>query len=208
MRIMKNSGQLSLYLAGGSHTRTPPPIDQGPINEFYFALLPDAAIATRSHELAGNFRRQYRFSTKPRRADLFHVTLCAIGSFRCLPEDVAFAAMEAASRVRKPPFPVVFDRTVSFGNGGNRPLVLWNKDGNAELKALHHELADAMRLTGIAPTKERSVEPHMTLLYQGHLVPDTPLEEPVSWTARDFVLIHSLQGEAKHKHLCYWLLHD
>jgi 2'-5' RNA ligase len=205
---MKNNGQLSLYLAGGAHTRTPPPIDQEPINKFYFALLPDAAIAARSHELAGHLRRQHRFSTKPRRADLFHVTLYPIGSFHCLPEEVAFAAMEAASRVRKPPFSVVFDRAVSFGNGDNRPLVLWSKDGNAELKALHQELADAMRLTGIAPAKESSVEPHMTLLYQGHLVPDIMLEEPVSWTARDFVLINSLQGEARHDHLCYWTLHD
>ncbi|OED00137.1 2'-5' RNA ligase family protein [Rhizobium sp. YK2] len=205
---MKNNGQLSLYLAGGSHMRAPAPIDQGPVNEFYFALLPDAAIAARSHELAGHLRRQHRFSTKPRRPDLFHVTLYPIGSFRYLPEEVAFAAMEAASRVRKSRFPVVFDRAVSFGNGDNRPLVLWNKDGNAELKALYQELADAMRLTGIVLTKEKSVEPHMTLLYQGHLVPDIMLDEPVSWTARDFVLINSLQGEAKHEHLCYWTLHD
>ncbi len=188
--------------------RAPAPIDQGPVNEFYFAILPDVAIAARSHELAGHLRRQHRFSTKPRRPDLFHVTLYPIGSFRRLPEEVAFAAMEAASRVRKSRFPVVFDRAVSFGNGDNRPLVLWNKHGNAELKALHQELADAMRLTGIMPTKEKPVEPHMTLLYQGHLVPDIMLAEPVSWTARDFVLINSLQGEAKHEHLCYWTLHD
>lgn len=103
---------------------------------------------------------------------------------------------------------MVFDRAVGFGNGDNRPLVLWNKDGNAELKAIYQELVDAMRLTGITPAKEKPVEPHMTLLYHGQLVPDIMLEEPVSWTAKDFVLINSLQGQSIHQHLCYWTLRD
>lgn len=204
---MRNSGQLSLNLGGGSRKKTSE-IDPAPINELYFAILPDPEVAAQSHELAGGFRRQYSFSTKLRRADLFHVTLYSIGSYRCLPEEAAFAAMQAASTIRKPSFPVVFDRVVSFGNGDNRPLVLWSKDGNAELKALHRELDDAIRLTGITPNSEKPIEPHMTLLYRGHLIPEVLLEEPVTWTARDFVLINSLQGEARHEHLCYWLLHD
>jgi len=204
---MRNSGQLSLNLGGRSRKRTSE-IDPAPISELYFAILPDAGIAAQSRELAGDFRRQYSFSTKLRRADLFHVTLYRIGSFRCLPEEAAFAAMEAASTIRKSSFQIVFDRAVSFGNGDNRPLVLWSKDGNAELKALHRELDVAIRLTGIAADGEKPIEPHMTLLYQGHLIPEVMLEEPVTWTAKDFVLINSLQGEAKHEHLCYWLLQD
>jgi len=205
---MKNKDQLSLYLSGGSSSRTLPPIDQRPISELYFAILPDPEIAAKSHKLAGNFHRRYRFFAKPRKANLLHVTLYTIGSFRYLPEETVFAAMEAASRVRKPSCSVVFDRAVSFGNGDNRPLVLWNENGNTELKAIYQELVDAMRLTGIAPIKEKPVEPHMTLLYQGHPVPDIVLEEPVSWTAKDFVLINSLQGESIHEHLCYWTLRD
>ncbi|MBN8949748.1 MULTISPECIES: 2'-5' RNA ligase family protein [unclassified Rhizobium] len=204
----QHNGQLSLYLNGGPRSRILPPADHGPFSELYFAVLPDEESAARSHELAGNFHRQYRSFAKPRRADLLHVTLYAIGSFRNLPEETAFAAMEAASRVRKPSCPVVFDEVVSFGNGDNRPLVLWNRNGNAELKAIYRELVDAMRLTGIAPPKERPVEPHMTLLYRGQSVPDIRLEKPVSWTARDFVLINSLQGEATHEHLGYWILRD
>lgn len=205
---MKNNRQLSLYLSGGSYNRTPQPVDQEPVSELYFAVLPDAESAARSHKLAGNFHRQYRFFARPRRADLLHVTLYTIGSFRCLPEETVFAAMEAASRVRKPSCPVVFDQAVSFGGGDNRPLVLWNRNGNPELKAIHQELVDAMRLTGIAPEKEKPVEPHMTLLYRGQIVPDIVLEEPVSWTAKDFVLINSLQGQSTHQHLCYWTLRD
>ncbi len=208
--IMKNNRQLSLNLGDGGRRQTSLPSEQEPANGLYFAILPDQETAARSFELAGTFRRQYGFSTKPRRKDLFHITLyrMQIDPMRELPEDVAFAAMEAASTIRKRSFPVLFDRVVSFGNRDNRPLVLWNKDGNAELKALHRELDEAIELTGFKRGREKPVEPHMTLLYQGHLIPDILLEEPVSWTARDFVLINSLYGKATHDHLCYWPLHD
>lgn len=116
--------------------------------------------------------------------------------------------MEAASRVSKRCCPVTFDRAVSFGNGDNRPLVLWKSNGNAELKAIYEELAGSMRLTGIMPAKQKPIEPHMTLLYRGRVVPDIMLEEPVIWTAKDFVLINSLQGQSIHEHLCYWTLRD
>ena len=125
-----------------------------------------------------------------------------------MPEETVFAAMEAASRVRKRRCSVTFDRAVSFGKGDNRPLVLWNENGNAELKAIYEELADSMQLTGITPAKEKQVEPHMTLLYRGRVVPDIMLEEPVIWTPKDFVLINSLQGQSTHEYLCYWTLHD
>lgn len=204
---MKSNGQLSLNLGGEARKRISD-IGPAPASELYFAILPDPPIATYTRELAGNFRRQYRFSTKPRRADLFHVTLYKIGSYHCLPEEAAFAAMHAASTVSKLCFQITFDRAVSFGNNDNRPLVLWNKDGNNELKALHRELDHAMRLTGIGGYSGKPIEPHMTLLYQGHLIPEIMLSEPVTWTVRDFVLINSLQGEATHEHLCYWPLYD
>lgn len=204
---MRNSGQLSLNLGGRAGKRTSK-IGPTSASELYFAILPDPGIATHSRKLAANFRRKYRFSTKPRRADLFHVTLYKIGSYHCPPEEAAFAAMQAASTVSKLSFQITFDRAVSFGNKDNRPLVLWSKDGNDELKALHRELDDAMRLTGIAGYNGKPIEPHMTLLYQGHLIPEVMLDEPITWTVRDFVLINSLQGEAKHEHLCYWPLRD
>ena len=203
---MKNKDQLSLYLSGGSSSRTLPPIDQRPISELYFAILPDPEIAAKSHKLAGNFHRRYRFFAKPRKANLLHVTLYTIGSFRYLPEETVFAAMEAASRVRKPSCSVVFDRAVSFGNGDNRPLVLWNENGNTELKAIYQELVDAMRLTGIAPIKEKPVEPHMTLLYDYRSVPETILSEPIVWTAKSFVLVNSLVGEGRHVDIEEWPL--
>lgn len=203
---MKNNGQLSLNLGQPESRRsgTAP----AHVDALYFAILPDPEIAARSLQLAGDFRRQYGFGAKPRRADLSHISLYEVGSFHGLPEEAAFAAMQAASTVRMRSFQAVFDRAVSFGGGDNRPLVLWNKDGNAEMRALYRELDDAMQLTGFARHKGRPFEPHMTLLYRGHLIPEVMLETPIMWTVRDFVLINSLQGLSRHDHLCYWRLSD
>jgi 2'-5' RNA ligase len=63
-----------------------------------------------------------------------------------------------------------------------------------------------MQLTGFANDNGKKFEPHMTLLYQGHVIPEVMLDKPVTWTVRDFALVHSLQGESKHEQLCYWLL--
>ncbi|CAN7534748.1 2'-5' RNA ligase family protein [Rhizobium rhizogenes] len=203
---MKNSGQLSFNLGRPRNGQS----ETGPahVEALYFAVLPDPGTAALSFELASDLRTQYGFSAKPRRPDLSHISLYRIGSYRGLPEEAAFAAMQAASTVRKRSFQVEFDRAVSFGGGDNRPLVLWNREGNAELKALHRELDEAMQLTGFANDHGEKFEPHMTLLYQGHLIPEVRLERPVSWTVRDFVLVNSLRGKAKHEHLCYWLLSD
>lgn len=202
---MRNNGQLSLNLGAGSRTRTSK-ADPTHVEALYFAILPDPDIASASLELANELRLQHGFSAKPRRPDLSHISLYPIGSYSGLPEEAAFAAMQAASTVRKPCFQVVFDRAVSFGGGDNRPLVLWSKEGNAELKALHRELDEAMQLTGFANDNGAKFEPHMTLLYRGHLIPEVMLEKPVSWTVRDFMLVNSLQGKGKHEHLCYWPL--
>lgn len=203
---MKNSGQLSFNLGRPRNGQS----ETGPahVEALYFAVLPDPGTAALSFELASDLRTQYGFSAKPRRPDLSHISLYRIGSYRGLPEEAAFAAMQAASTVRRRSFQVEFDRAVSFGGGDNRPLVLWNREGNAELKALHRELDEAMQLTGFANDDGGKFEPHMTLLYQGHLIPEVMLERPVTWTVRDFVLVNSLQGKAKHEHLCYWLLSD
>jgi 2'-5' RNA ligase len=100
---MRNDGQLSLNLGGGSRAgkSAADPVYR---DALYFAVLPDPEIALLSLDLASELRRQYGFSTKPRRSDLSHITLYKIGSFPGLPEEAAFAAMQAASTVRKPSF--------------------------------------------------------------------------------------------------------
>jgi 2'-5' RNA ligase len=43
-------------------------------------------------------------------------------------------------------------------------------------------------------------------MYDRQPIPETDLDEPITWTVRDFVLIHSLVGRSQHKHLARWQL--
>lgn len=46
----------------------------------------------------------------------------------------------------------------------------------------------------------------MTLLYDRKAVPPTSLDQPVSWTAQEFLLIHSLLGKTEHHIIDRWPL--
>ena len=105
----------------------------------------------------------------------------------------------SAETVAMPSFRVCFDRAESFKNGA---LVLRGDDGTIGLDILQQRLSDA--LDG-EPRKARSFTPHVTLLRDGHRVPEQRIE-PIEWTVREVVLVHSLIGRTIHRHLARWTL--
>ena len=64
-------------------------------------------------------------------------------------------------------------------------------------------------LGGIEPQQSRpvasQVTPHVTLLYDDVLVEERAVE-PIRWTVREFVLVHSLLGQTRHVPLARWPL--
>ena len=98
-----------------------------------------------------------------------------------------------------PSFRVAFDRAESFKNGA---LVLRGADGVIGLDVLHQRLSDA--LDG-QPQPARRFTPHLTLLRDRYRVSERPIE-PIEWTVREIVLVHSLLGRTEHRHLARWTL--
>jgi 2'-5' RNA ligase len=47
--------------------------------------------------------------------------------------------------------------------------------------------------------------PHLTLLYDNRYVEGRDVE-PIAWSVREFVLIHSVLGKTRHIHLGRWPL--
>ncbi|WHO73262.1 2'-5' RNA ligase family protein [Rhizobium sp. BT03] len=74
------------------------------------------------------------------------------------------------------------------------------------LMRLHVQLGVGMHNTGLHHNIDRNFTPHMTLLYDRKAVPPTSLDQPVSWTAREFLLIHSLLGKSEHHIIDRWPL--
>ncbi len=77
--------------------------------------------------------------------------------------------------------------------------------GVAALKRFRRDLRLALEGTEAASRRERPYTPHVTLLYDAACVDETTVE-PVRWTAREFVLVHSLIGQGKHVTLGRWPL--
>lgn len=168
----------------------------------FFAVLPDAATASRIHRLAGVLKRAHEFERQPIDRDRLHVSLLSIGGF---PDLVAQLACQAAAKVRMQPFELSFNRTVSFQGGpGNIPFVLVGDDGMKQLKALAQALGAAMARNGLRRLANRDFTPHVTLLYSERRVDEHPIE-PIRWTVNEFVLIYSKRG---HVHLGRWPLQE
>lgn len=177
-------------------------------DRLFFAVYPDAQAAQRIIELANSVRTAHGMRGNPLRADRVHVTLHHLGDHAGLPESLVAAASEVASKMVMPLFDVAFDCVASFpGRARKRPCVLRSGEGqaNAPLLAFQAELGERLRAAGLGRYVERRFTPHATLLYDERILAPEPVE-PIGWTVRELVLVHSLIGRGEHRVLGRWNL--
>ncbi len=170
----------------------------------YLGAVPDLAARVKIDRLSGVLRRAHRFGGKPTQPDRLHVSLLFLGSFPGSPsQELVRIGHQVGAAVRMPRFDVVFDRTVSFrGSPGQRPFVLVGRDDSPPLQSLRQQMVETLRRTGLKGWARKAFTPHVTLWYGEREVDEHPIE-PIGWTVREFVLIHSLRG---HTHLARWPL--
>ena len=170
-------------------------------DRLFFAVLPDAPAARRIERLAHDLRGDLGLSGQPIARERLHVTLFFVGDFAGFPGhviDVLCKAANAATSV--PPFKLGFDRVASFSTRDRRrrPMVLQGDDGVLALTDLHETLVGAMAAFGLASPAPRRYTPHLTLLYDDRDVAGV-MVDPIVWTVREFVLVHSLIGQSRHE---------
>lgn len=138
-----------------------------------------------------------------------HVTLNGLGTGSDLAETTLHAAYRAAASVVVRPFSVTFDRALSFKNNQDTcPFVLrCNRESDTALKALQGMLAQALQETGAVRHSWGSFTPHLTLFWDPACIAEQPVA-PISWTVKEFVLVHSFVGESKHLVVKRWPLHE
>lgn len=169
----------------------------------FFALFPDEAAAEKLARTAQQLCIRHRLGGRAFAPERFHVSLLGFGAHAGLPQDLVAAAAEVAQTMALPPFDVTFDRAVSF-LGKSRPLVLCSEDDVAELITLQRALGGEIHKRGLGRAKPQYT-PHVTLLYDERAIEDHAIE-PVCWTVREFVLVHSLRGLSQHIPLGRWPL--
>ncbi|NRF70079.1 RNA 2',3'-cyclic phosphodiesterase [Aquincola sp. S2] len=174
------------------------------MDRLFFAAHPDAAAAQRIDALTQSLRRELGLKGKPIPTERCHLTLLFVGTFAELPAGLAQQLAEAANHISCAPFELRFDRIASFDRRpANRPLVLL---ADAEPVApLHDTLVARLRAAGLPFEAHRAYTPHLTLMYDDQRVPARPVE-PIGWTVREFVLMHSLVGRSTHVPLARWPL--
>jgi 2'-5' RNA ligase len=175
-------------------------------DRIFFAVLPDAATAARIHALAEDLKTSHGFDGTLILPEHLHVTLFHLGDWIALPAEIVAVAKRAAAQVVTTPFEVTFKRAESFRNRtGFYPFVL--SGDPAPWRPLRDELGIALKANGLggAVHKDDDFKPHLTLLRDEKRIKPLPVE-PIAWTVRDFVLIHSLLGQTKHIHLERWTI--
>ncbi len=183
-----------------------PDLEPKSVHSLFFAILPDWASANQALAVAEGARRRNGLLGNPIKRSNLHVSLQGVGLFYdALPKPIVTKALASASMVREAALEVRFDRVGSYRPAGDTsPLVLYSKAHQLPLIAFHRALGEAMRRHGLRRVSG-TLTPHMTLLYDGRLLPSTEVE-PVAWTAREFVLIHSVIGLGRHDILGCWSL--
>jgi RNA 2',3'-cyclic 3'-phosphodiesterase len=167
---------------------------QAATDRLFLAIVPPPDVAQQIADLARRLRVGHDLTGKPLDAEHFHVTLCHVGDGIGLPPEVVATTMERAAGVAMPSFKVAFDRVMSFNNGA---FVLRGDDSVIGLEVLQQRLSDAL---DSRPGLARRYTPHLTLLRDSHIVPEHDIE-PIEWTVKDVVFVHSLLGKTTHRHL-------
>lgn len=164
-------------------------------DRLFFAVLPDAETAERIAERAASWRAAHGLTGRLLKTGHFHVTLASVHEGHGLPEAGEIDGWMARARgIVMPSFRVGFDRLTSFANGA---LVLTGEEATIGLEVLQQRLSDALDDT---PRPARRYTPHVTLLHDGRHIEPEPVE-PISWTVREIVLVHSSIGQTTHRHL-------
>ncbi len=175
------------------------------VNRYFFAIVPEVETARAIDGIAGDLQQSNDLCGQIIGASRYHISLCGVGGPGEAAQDVLSKLVAVGDQVRCRPFDVGFDHAISFSQGARkRPLVLAHSEGMPALNWLQAGLGRAMAAIGL-PAPGRHFNPHLTLLYDEQKVLETGIP-PLRWTVRDFVLIHSVHGEGRHRYLARWPL--
>ncbi|HEY4201501.1 MAG TPA: 2'-5' RNA ligase family protein [Devosiaceae bacterium] len=177
-----------------------------PLDVLFFALTPDAAVDRQIQQLQRRLRLDFDLTRPPMPAERQHVSLMGLSGTAGFSRQLVDEATKAARLVSSSPFEIRFDRVSTFGGGS---IVLCGRDVLPDTEQFREGLLASFRATPLRFLAERAhrhgFRPHLTLFYGEARALEVDIA-PVTWTVRDFVLIHSLVGRSRHIHVGRWQL--
>ncbi len=178
--------------------------------DMFFAVLPDEDARAEMIRTGERFVRSHRLSGSLVDIERLHLKLAPIGRPDRLREPPEGALLAAAEAVRARAFRITLDCAMRFSTprrDGRFPFVLCSDKPTTDTAFnLRRALADAQYGQGLLVPGVSSYLPHVTLLYgQGLEVVEQPIP-PLSWLAREFVLIRRFFGQSRHEVMGRWPL--
>lgn len=168
-----------------------------PHPRYFFALQPPPAATDEIVRLTERLRGRRRLGP-PTGRGRHHVSLAGLGGGAAPLDDWSRRAVEVVAAVRPPAFRVAFNRVAAFGRGETKALVLRGDEGVLGVDLLRGEIHGALAAAGLARSRERAFEAHLTLGRGPDASPEAFIT-PIAWTVREFVLIHSYVGESRYE---------
>lgn len=190
--------QLSLFGDAPAQSRRPKPPDwpRGS-DRLLFALYPDPETAALIARQGSALRKALGLRGPARPVEVLHVTLRHVGDFVGPPPEVIGQLVDALAGFSFPAFDITLGSRMRF-RGGGAFVLLASETANPALIEFRRILCGRLDAAGAGWRKDAAAfKPHVTLSYENHEVDERPIE-PITWKAREFVLVHSPQGQTKH----------
>jgi RNA 2',3'-cyclic 3'-phosphodiesterase len=174
-----------------------PPLPE-PTDMLFFAVMPEMDAAQRIATLTCSLRDAYRLRGNSIDVSQLHISICPVGVYFGLPDEIVRRAQLLAARITLERFDVQFDVAVGFRNrsrvSGQFPIVLCESISNASFDDLSQKLHHLLR--GRQGKAWKSITPHITMLYSDTLAPESHVET-IEWTVKDFVLLRRHIGQRR-----------
>jgi len=172
-----------------------------PKHRAFLALKPDGSATEQAGEIVLGLMRENGLTGNPLKPKNLHISLPLVWEGANFPTALAKSMSMRVQAVRMPPFEIVLDMAMCFRQRERYVLVLGTTRSVANIYELNRQLVMAIG----SKMRGGSFNPHMTLLYANRPVEKQPVE-PLRWTAREFVLIHSFIGLGRHEIVARWPL--
>ena len=186
------------FAAAGAGDATDPDL-------MFFAVLPTDEERRATISSVNKMRERAGIRAPIRAPHLLHMTVVAACYVLPLTADVLARLIAAGDRVVARSFLIEWDRAVLFRHETQtRALKLLAQSGVREARTLQRCAYAALEMVGLRPLSDDIPPPHVSLLYGRGGVSERI--EPVSWFAKNLVLVQSFTGHTEYKFHKAWSL--
>lgn len=175
---------------------------------YFFALEPPLEARALLVEVQDRFAYEHELGGRAVKFSQLHVMLCGIGRAERLREPLLPVLRRAVQSLRAAAVAVSFDRFVSFRVGGdNHALALrGTRETSMALRFLRTAVGNAQYAEGLYRPPPPRFEAHAIVRHLPRPLQREAAVEPLSWLAREFVLIRSVLGRGVQEVVGRWPL--